>query len=116
MIDGPNRHYSDQTGLTGRKLEFLPKEAQRPDTFRVGETDLPTLVIDYELLATLPEQPTVPAAPTTATPAQPAMQPAATAQEVESLKKELQEIKKQLNEQHSGKSGTKPKSRPAPAQ
>jgi hypothetical protein len=115
-IGGPNRNYPDPTGLDRRELVFLPKEAQRPDTYRVGETDSPTLVIDYELLARLPEQPTAPASPTTATPAQPAMQPAATAQEVESLKKELQEIKKQLNEQHSGKSGTKPNSRPTPAQ
>jgi hypothetical protein len=116
VIGGPNRNYPDPTGLDRRELVFLPKEAQRPDDYRVGETDSPTLVIDYELLARLPEQPTAPASPTTATPAQPAMQPAATAQEVESLKKELQEIKKQLNEQQSVKGGTKQKSKPGPAQ
>jgi hypothetical protein len=117
MIDGPNRHYADQTGLTGRKLEFLPDQAQRPATFRVGETEFPTLVIDYELLARLPDQPAAPVAapPAAASPVQPATQPAATAQEVEELKKELQEIKKQLNEQQSRKSGTKQKSKPAPA-
>ncbi len=118
LIDGPNRHYADPTGLTGRELVFLPKEAQRPDTFQVGETDTPTLVIDYDLLARLPDQPTAPAPtqPATAGPAQSATQPAATAQEVEALKKELQEIKRQLNEQQSRKSGPKQKAKPAPAQ
>jgi len=100
-IGGPNRHYPDPTGLDRRELVFLPKEAQRPDTYRVGETDSPTLVIDYELLARLPDQPAT-AAPVPAA-ASPAQQPAATAQEVEALKKELQEIKKQLNEQQSRK-------------
>lgn len=106
MIDGPNRHYADQTGLTGRKLVFLPKEAQRPDTYRVGETDFPTLIVDYELLASLPDQTALPApAP-----------PAASAQEVETLKKELQEIKRQLNEQQSRKDSPKQKGKPAPTQ
>jgi len=101
VIGGPNRHYPDPTGLDRRELMFLPKEAQRSDTYRVGETDSPTLVIDYELLARLPDQPAT-AAPVPAA-ASPAQQPAATAQEVEALKKELQEIKKQLNEQQSRK-------------
>ena len=118
MIDGPNRHYTDQTGLTGRKLMFFPKEAQRPDTFQVGETETPTLVIDYGLLEKLPDQPaaldtTLPAA---ASPVQPATQPAATAQEIEALKQELQEIKKQLNEQQKPaqpKHKSKPAAKPA---
>jgi hypothetical protein len=118
MIDGPNRHYSDQTGLTGRKLVFFPKEAQRPEAFRMGETEFPTLVIDYELLARLPEQPAAPApaSPAAARPDQPAAPAAATAEEVEALKKELQEIKRQLNEQQSKKDHPKkrPPSPPAP--
>ena len=101
VIGGPNRHYPDLTGLDRRELVFLPKEAQRPDTYQVGEADSPTLVIDYELLAKLPDQP-APAAPAPAA-ASPAQQPAATAQEVEALKKELQEIKRQLNEQQPRK-------------
>ena len=118
MIDGPNRHYVDQTGLTGRKLLFSPKEAQRPEAFRVGETEAPTLVIDYELLAKLPDQPaaldtTLPAAASSAQPPAPA---AATAQEVEALKKELQEIKRQLKEQQSEKERPKQKGESAPAQ
>lgn len=115
MIDGPNRHYADQTGLTGRELVFFPKEAQRPDTFRVGETENPTVVIDYELLARLPERPAAPAPtqPTSAGPAQLPASPSATVQEVEALKKELQEIKRQLNEQQSRKDSPK-KNNPAP--
>lgn len=117
MIDGPNRHYADQTGLTGRELVFFPKEAQRPDTFRVGETESPTVVIDYEVLGRLPDQPAVPAPtqPAATGPAQPPAPPATTAQEVETLKKELQEIKRQLNEQQSRKDSTKQKSTPVPA-
>jgi hypothetical protein len=112
-IGGPNRHYPDRTGLDRRELVFLPKEAQRPDDYRVGETDSPTLVIDYELLARLPEQQAAPAQSQPET-AQPASAPApATAQEVEALKKELQEIKRQLNEQQLRQDGPKQKSAPA---
>jgi len=115
-IGGPNRHYPDPTGLDRRELAFLPKEAQRPDTYRVGDADLPTLIIDYELLARLPDQPAAPApAPTPPTVTSPAQQPAATAQEVEALKKELQEIKQQLNEQRSRKETPKQKDKPSPA-
>jgi hypothetical protein len=114
-IGGPNRNYPDPTGLDRRELVFLPKEAQRPDAYRVGETDSPTLVIDHELLARLPDQPAAPAPdqPASAGPAQPPVPPAATAQEVETLKKELQEIKRQLNEQQSRKDSPKKKT-PAP--
>jgi len=114
-IGGPNRYYPDPTGLDRRELVFLPKEAQRPDTYRVGDADLPTLVIDYELLARLPDQPAAPVAvpPAAASPVQPAAQPAATAQEVETLKKELQEIKRQLTEQQSKQDSPK-KNNPAP--
>lgn len=132
MIDGPNRHYSDQTGLTGRELVFFPKEAQRPDTFRVGATESPTVVIDYELLARLPlqqQQQQPPAAPgeaagTSAT-AQPVVVPHTTSEleavkesvskkdaEVEALKKEMEAIKKQLNEQQKP-AQPKRKSKPA---
>jgi len=116
-IGGPNRHYPDPTGLDRRELVFLPKEAQRPDTYRVGDADLPTLIIDYELLARLPDQPAAPVAvsPVEASPVQPAAQPAATAQEVEELKKELQEIKRQLTEQQSKKNSPKKKTPAQPA-
>ncbi|OGW66706.1 MAG: hypothetical protein A3H49_00445 [Nitrospirae bacterium RIFCSPLOWO2_02_FULL_62_14] len=117
MIDGPNRHYVDQTGLTGRKLEFLPEEAQRPETFRVGETEFPALVIDYELLAKLPEPPAAPAPvlPAPARPDQPPAPAAATVEEVEALKKELQEIKRQLQEQQSKEARPKQKGKSSPA-
>ena len=117
MIDGPNRHYVDQTGLTGRKLEFLPEEAQRPEAFLVGEAEFPSLVIDYELLAKLPEQPAAPAPilPAAARPDQPASPAAATAQEVEALRKELQEIKRQLQEQQSKEARPKQKDKSPPA-
>ena len=130
----PSRHYaSDATGLSGRELVFLPKEAQRPDTFRVGEPDAPTLVIDYNLMATLPVQPaavpeTAPAnAPAPVAPA--VVVPGTTSElesvkesiskndaEVEALKKEMEAIKQQLNEQQKPaqpKRKSKPSSKPA---
>lgn len=118
MIDGPNREYaSDRTGLTGRKLEFVPMEARRPDTFRVGGSGTPALVIDYELLAKLPDQPAAstgtPAAATS--PAQQTAPSAATAEEVETLREELREIKRQLKEQQSRKDSPKQKGKPVPA-
>jgi hypothetical protein len=117
MIDGPNRQYVDRTGLTGRKLEFVPKEAERPDSFRVGEAEFPALVLNYDLLARLPDQPAAPVAapPSAASPVQPPAPSAATAQEVEALKKELQEIKRQLNEQQSRKDHPKKRTPSPPA-
>ncbi len=113
-IGGPNRHYPDPTGLDRREIVFLPEAAQRPDTYRVGDADLPTLIIDYELLAKLPDQPTTSTAapPATASP----VQPAATAQDVEALKKELQEIKRQLTEQQSKKDSPKKNGTATPTQ
>ncbi len=117
MIDGPNRHYVDRTGLTGRKLEFLPEEAQRPETFRVGDTEFPTLVIDYEKLATFPERPaaSTPVPPAAAGPDQPPAPAAVTAEEVEALKQELREIKRQLQEQQSKEAHPKQKGTSPPA-
>ena len=115
--DGPNRHYaSDATGLSGRELVFLPKEAQRANTFQVGTVNPATVVVDYELLATLPDQPVAPApAQATENPVKPAGQPAAaSAEEVEALKKELQEIKQQLKEQQQKKDGARRKTKPVP--
>lgn len=116
-IDGPNRHYSNRTGLTGRDLLFVPKEARRPDTFRVGGTEAPALVIDYELLAKLPDRPVAPEATSqaAASPAQPPASPAPTAEEVEALKKELREIKQQLQELQSKESRPKQKGKSSPA-
>ena len=128
MVDSPpNRYYStDASGLTGRDLVFVPKEAQRSD-FKMGETEAPTLVIDYKLLATLPEQPaTVPGATSASAPAAspPAVPPSTTRDleavkeslskkdaEVEALRKEVEAIKQQLNEQPKPVQ-PKPKSKP----
>lgn len=114
-IDGPNRQYVDRTGLTGRKLEFVPREAERPEAFRLGEAEFPTLVLDYDLLARLPEQSVAPTpVPAITSPATPADPPAARAADVEALKKELQEIKQQLNEQQSKTGSPKSKNNSTP--
>ncbi|MBI4401320.1 MAG: hypothetical protein HY581_06795 [Nitrospirae bacterium] len=57
-INMPNRRLPDPTGLAQREVLFLPAEALRPETHQqtgfLGEPDLKTFVIDYELLAKLP--------------------------------------------------------------
>lgn len=122
LIDGANRHYySDQTGLTGRKLMFFPKEAERPESFRVGETESPTLVIDYELLAKLPPTGSEPAAASkpssvelspapqrqapvaqTPVPSAPSQQSAGPGDaDLKSLRDELKALQKQVDEQNA---------------
>lgn len=50
-----NRQLPDSTGLANRTLFFVPEAAKRPDSFRGKSATDNTLVIDYELLATLPD-------------------------------------------------------------
>ena len=122
LIDGANRqYYSDQTGLTGRKFMFFPKEAERPESFRVEETEFPTLVIDYELLAKLPPTGSEPAAaskpssvelspapqrqapvaqpPVPSVPSQQSAGPGDA--ELKSLRDELKALQKQVDEQNA---------------
>ena len=78
MVSMPNRQLPDPTGLRNTDLLFLPKDAQRPDAFKipgvVDEGDVQaTLVIDIELLVKLQAVPAAPAnAGTTPSPVAPA--------------------------------------------
>ena len=56
-----NRKVSDATGLANRTVWFLPEAAKRPESYLDARSTGHTLVIDWELLAMLPESSSVPA-------------------------------------------------------
>ena len=123
-INMQNRRLPDPSGQANREIVFVPESALQPDSSRqsswLGRSQETTLVINYELLAKLPEPQTPASAATPATPiARPDGQPTPSAQgaatrdedlqtikeqiikkdtEMEALKKELQDIKRQLGE------------------
>lgn len=90
---------SNPTGLTNRTVLFVPESAAR-------STDA-TLVINYDLLATLPVtsdvQPTAAQVPTPAK-----GEPTQRTADMDELRKELQDIKKKLAEQETERSRSKP--------
>ena len=113
-INMANRRLPDTTGLANRTVLFTPESAKRADTYHDGHSTDATLVIDYELLARLPDSApaTVQSAPPPATP--PAAtsgkaEPAQKESDIESLRKELQDIKRQLAEQEAERNRLQPK-------
>jgi hypothetical protein len=140
-IGGANRYYPDPTGLDRGDVTFIPEAARRPDTYRqpgfLGQPLVTTLVIDYELLARLPEaqpealagtgegaQPSSQAAGTATKPAEPKPATADDLQsmkelvikkdmELEGLKEEMHSLRRQLEQQPESQ---KPKGKKKPAQ
>jgi len=114
-INMANRKISDATGLANRTVSFLPEAAKRPESYLDARLTGHTLVIDWELLAMLPESPSVPASTKSSpAPAPPQAANGGTAEpvrkdaEIEALRKELQEIKKQLAEQQAERARSQP--------
>ena len=108
-----NRKVSDATGLANRTVWFLPEAAKRPESYLDARSTGHTLVIDWELLAMLPEASSIPAsAQSTPVPPQATngvnAEPVRKDAEIEALRKELQEIKKQLAEQQAERTRTQP--------
>ena len=121
-INIANRRLPDPSGQANREIVFVPQSALQPDSSRqsswFGQSQETTLIIDYELLAKLPEPQTPASAAAPPTPATrpdarqaPSAQGAATRDEdlqtikeqiikkdteMEALKKELQDIKREL--------------------
>lgn len=115
-INMPNRRLPDPTGLSQREVLFFPREALRPETHQqtgfLGEPDLKTFVIDYELLARLPAaqpaaaspsaaqpetlagEPAQPSSPVTGSATKPSAQKAATVEDLQSMKELI--IKKDM--------------------
>ena len=90
---------SNPNGLANRTVHFVPESAAR-------STDA-TLVIDYDLLATMPAASSM--QPTSAQPPMPVKgEPTQRNTDVDELRKELQDIKKKLAEQEAERSRSKP--------
>jgi hypothetical protein len=113
IINMANRKVSDATGLANRTVSFVPEAAKRPESYLDARSTGHTLVIDWELLAMLPEASSVPASAQSA-PVPPQAtngvnaEPVRKDAEIEALRKELQEIKKQLAEQQAERTRTQP--------
>jgi hypothetical protein len=115
IINMANRKVSDATGLANRTVSFVPEAAKRPESYLDARSTGHTLVIDWELLAMLPEASSVPASAQSA-PVPPPSQAASGENadppkkdaEIEALRKELQEIKKQLAEQQAERVRSQP--------
>ena len=113
IINMANRKISDTTGLANRTVSFLPEAAKRPESYLDARSTGHTLVIDWELLAMLPEASSIPAsAQSTPVPPQATngvnAEPVRKDAEIEALRKELQEIKKQLAEQQAERARSQP--------
>lgn len=143
-INMPNRRLPDTTGLDQREVSFFPEVARRPDALRqsrfFGGPHATTLVIDYELLAKLPESKLEPSPVATARPeASATLESSASMQstaerkaqapdelrslkeliikkdlELDALKEELRALRRQSGNRESGPSRSKPKKKPLP--
>ena len=106
-----NRRISNSTGLVNHTVQFIPESAKRPDSYRTARSTDATLVIDYDLLATLPAAPEI-----RSTAAQPAMpvkgEPTQRDTDLDEVRKELRDIKKKLAEQEAERTRSAPKPTP----
>ena len=95
-----DQHISNPTGLANRTVSFVPESAKRPDSYRTARSTDATLVIDYDLLATMPAASEVQPADTQP----PTVGKGKSTQrdaDLDVLRKELQDIKKKLAEQEA---------------
>ena len=99
-------------GLANRTVHFVPESATRPDSYRTARSTDATLVIDYELLATMPAASDMRL--TTAQPATPTKgEPTQRNTDLDELRKDLQDIKKKLAEQEEERTRSTPQ-KPTP--
>ena len=104
-----SRRIFNPAGLANRTVSFVPESAKRPDSYRTARSTDATLVIDYDLLATMPA--TVDLRPTAAQPPTPAKGgPTQRDADVDELRKELEGIKKKLVEQETERTRSTPSS------
>ena len=113
-ISMANRRLFTPTGLANLTVHFVPESAKRPDSYRNARSTDATLVIDYDLLATIPA-----ASDMRSTTAQPPTTPAQEKHtqrdtDLDELRKDLQDIKKKLAEQEEERTRSTPSSAPKP--
>ena len=86
--------------VRSRTILFIPESAIRPDSYRDTRSTDATLVIDYDLLATMPAAPDMRS--TAAQPATPAKGESTQRDtDLDALRKEMEDIKKKLAEQEA---------------
>jgi len=101
---GPARSHS---------ILFIPESAIRPDSYRTTRSTDATLVIDYNLLATMPAASDIRS--TAAQPSTPAKgEPTQRDTDLDEMRKELQEIKHKLAEQEAERTRSTSSSSPKP--
>jgi len=106
-----DKRLPDPTGLSDHIVSFVPTSALRPDTYRDARSTKATVIIDYEMLASVPADSATPPlemAPlsTETEPAKTPLVPSARTEEIEDLRQELREIKKKLAEQEAERNKT----------
>jgi hypothetical protein len=108
-----NTVYQVRAGGVARShtIHFIPESAIRPDSYRNARSTDATLVIDYDLLATMPAASDM--QPTDAQPPTPAKgEPTQRDTDLDEVRKELQDIKKKLAEQEAERTRFAPSSSP----
>jgi hypothetical protein len=104
-----NRRIVSPVGFLNRTVHFVPESAKRPDSYRTARSTDTTVVIDYNLLATMPVTPDVrPTSSQSPTPVK--GQSAQRDADMDELRKELLEIKKKLAEQEEERIRSSPSS------
>ena len=107
------RERADTITLANRTVHFVPESAKRPDSYRNTRSTDATLVIDYDVLATMPTASDIQS--TAAQPPTPAKgEPTQRDTDLDALRKELQDIKKKLAEQEAERTRSTPSSSPKP--
>ena len=106
-----NRRLFNPTGLANRTIHFVPESAMRPDSYRTARSTDTTLVIDYNLLATMP---TASDMRSTAVQSPRPVKEDSTQRDtdLDELRMELKEIKKRLAEQETGRTRQTPLTSP----
>jgi hypothetical protein len=109
-----SRRIFNPAGLAYRTVHFVPESATRPDSYRTTHSTDATLVIDYDLLATMPAASDMRS--TAVQPATPAKgEPAQRDSDMDELRKDLQDIKKKLAEQEAERTRSTSSSSKKPA-
>lgn len=110
---GETINKTDATGLGNRTVHFVPESAKRPDSYRNARSTDATLVIDYDLLATMPAAPDIRS--TDALPPTPVKGVSSQRDtDLDALRKELEGIKKKLEEQEAERTRSAPSSSQKP--
>jgi hypothetical protein len=108
------RRIFNPAGLANRTVHFVPESAKRPDSYRTVRSTDATLVIDYDLLATMPAASDMRS--TTAQPPTPVKEELTQRDtDLDELRKELRDIKKKLVDQEEERIRSTPSVSPKPA-